>query len=348
MNFEYLELELTTNCNAACPQCTRNFYGGPTWPRLPITSLSLDWLKEKLPEKFLKELTLIRLCGTFGDPCVHPDMIEIVKWFKSITNAKIAISTNGGMRSTKWWAELATVLSGPDVVIFGIDGLEDTNHLYRRNVSWDRLMKNVQAFNSAGGKSEWQFIVFEHNQHQVKEAEQLSQKIGVTNFYIKKTVRFVNKKHELIDETPVMDNKKIYFIKPPTDKDLLNEGYSDFNKSDYKSLEIACMAKHLKMLYIAADGYVFPCGYLADRMYGYEAENHADYKRLYNLFDLAGGPDKANLNSTLLNDIINGAWFNVIEDSWKNENRLERCAFACKKDNKLVTNVDTTLLTRSI
>jgi hypothetical protein len=145
-----------------------------------------------------------------------------------------------------------------------------------------------------------------------------------------------------------MDNKKIYFIKPPTDKDLLNEGYSDFNKSDYKSLEIACMAKHLKMLYIAADGYVFPCGYLADRMYGYEAENHADYKRLYNLFDLAGGPDKANLNSTLLNDIINGAWFNVIEDSWKNENRLERCAFACKKDNKLVTNVDTTLLTRSI
>ena len=31
-------------------------------------------------------------------------------------------------------------------VVWGIDGLEDTTHLYRRNVKWDKLQENFRAY----------------------------------------------------------------------------------------------------------------------------------------------------------------------------------------------------------
>ena len=51
-----IEFELTTRCNASCPQCIRNYYGGKTWHTLPIVDLGLDWIREKFTEKTLSEL----------------------------------------------------------------------------------------------------------------------------------------------------------------------------------------------------------------------------------------------------------------------------------------------------
>lgn len=331
MQVEFLELELTTKCNAACPQCSRNFFGGPRWPSLPLASMSLEWLKQKLPLDILGKLKVIRLCGTYGDPCVHTDLVNIVSWLKTVSPAEITINTNGGIRKPSFWAELANALGPNDKVVFGIDGLEDTNHLYRRGVKWDKLMQNVAAFNAAGGKSVWQFLPYEHNEHQVEEAKNLSKELGFFDFLIKRTTRFVDKKHDRISRTTVVDPNKVYFIKPPTNPNLINPGYINFDKSKYATIEIDCVAKQFGMVYIGADGYVFPCGFLSDRLYGYEAELHKDYDGMRHLFDVAGGYEFANLNYTPLDDIVNGPWFKAIEDSWHNENRLERCAHQCGK-----------------
>ena len=335
MQVEFLELELTTNCNAACPQCSRNFYGGPRWPSLPIASMSLPWLKEKLPLDFMSKIKVIRLCGTYGDPCVHPDIVLIVEWLKSVTTAGITINTNGGMRKPAFWQKLAQSLGPNDKVVFGIDGLEDTNHLYRRGVSWKRLIENVKAFNDAGGNSVWQFLPFEHNEHQVDAAKQMAKNLGFSDFLLKRTTRFVDKKHERVARTTVVDTNKIYFISPPNKKELINPGYINFDKSSYATVPIDCIANQFKMIYIGADGYVFHCGFLSDRLYGYEAEQHHEFEKFKKLMDLAGGPEKANLNFTPLDEIVDGAWFKVIEDSWNNENRLERCAHQCGKHNGL-------------
>ena len=34
-------------------------------------------------------------------------------------------------------------------VIFSVDGLRDTNHLYRQGVNWDNVERNMQAFINA-------------------------------------------------------------------------------------------------------------------------------------------------------------------------------------------------------
>ena len=174
-----IHLEITDKCNAACPMCARNINGGEDNPQLPGTELSLDDVKKIFTPGFVAQLDRMYMCGNYGDPIVARDTLEVFEYFRN-NNAKINLSmhTNGSAKKPEWWARLAEVLRPKGHVIFGIDGLEDTNHLYRQNTVWNRIMSNAQAFIAAGGRARWDYIVFAHNEHQVEQAERLSEKMG--------------------------------------------------------------------------------------------------------------------------------------------------------------------------
>jgi len=55
-----IELEITTKCNARCPQCVRNYYGSTTWDTLPITDMSLDDFKKNMPMDIWKTLKHVK------------------------------------------------------------------------------------------------------------------------------------------------------------------------------------------------------------------------------------------------------------------------------------------------
>jgi MoaA/NifB/PqqE/SkfB family radical SAM enzyme len=349
-----LELELTTKCNASCPQCIRNYFGSYTWPTLPIVDIDINWLKEAIPVDVWQGLEHIRFCGTYGDPCMHKNLLDIVKWIKNNSTIAITINTNGGIRSKFWWKQLAKTLDPiKDKVFFGIDGLADTNHLHRIGVNYDKVIENLKSFNQHGGQAIWSYLVFEHNQHQIEQARQLSIELGCRNFVCKKTSRFVNKSHELIEQTPVLDNlgETIYFIRPATISKYQNKGYEDFklvskeyqNYQNYlKNTEIDCKVKKLHNIYISAEGDVFPCGFLADRMYGYESENHSDHKIIMDIIESIGGRSKINLHHTSLKDIVYGDWFSAVENSWT-DNSIQRCAHICGKKSTLLNYANTEL-----
>ena len=67
-------------------------------------------------------------------------------------------------------------------VRFSVDGLRDTNHLYRRNTDFDVIMRNAQTFID-GGRATWVFIAFQHNEHQIGEAKRTFDKNGISKFY---------------------------------------------------------------------------------------------------------------------------------------------------------------------
>jgi len=340
-----IEFEVTTKCNAKCPQCVRNYHGDYTWPSLPIIDLDIKSTFKNIPSSVWKELGHIRFCGTYGDPCMRKDLIDIIRLTKSVTDASISISTNGSIRSTKWWEELATVLDPTkDSVTFGIDGLEDTNHLYRIGTSYKKIISNLKAFNQAGGASFWSFLVFEHNQHQVDHAREFSKQIGCRNFTWTSTSRFLNKQHKLVDHTPVFkDGKIIYSLKPTTLSEYVNTGYEELQQFKYSQaayeeylndVEVDCFVKRRQKIYVSAEGEVFPCGWLADRLYGYDAEQHQDHKTILDLISSIGR-DKINLYYTNLLDITQGVWFNTIEETWKT-NKIQRCAAMCDKNSNLI------------
>ena len=183
-----VHLEVTTRCNAACPQCPRNYESAALNEQLRESELSLNDIKTIFDRQFLTQLNKIYLCGNYGDAAAAMETLEIVRYFRHANSSLIiGIHSNGGARPPSWWAELATSVT---YCRFGIDGLEDTNHLYRRNTSWKKIMANLTAFITAGGNAQWAFIAFDHNRHQINDARDLSRRLGVRRFVVKRTGRF--------------------------------------------------------------------------------------------------------------------------------------------------------------
>ncbi|MEG3837849.1 MULTISPECIES: tetratricopeptide repeat protein [unclassified Microcoleus] len=210
-DIEIVQLDITSRCNAGCPQCPRT--GNPI---LPMTELTIADIKRIFPKEFCSQLSWIYLCGNFGDAMVSNTTLPALKYFHKMGVNYLWMYTNGSGRSPDWWRQLAKILNQPeDRVIFAIDGLADTNHLYRRNTNWNRIMESVEAFIGAGGQAEWQYLVFEHNQHQVEEARALARRLGFIKFQAKATSRFalsevdeVGEKEEAIAEVDSQTQEK--------------------------------------------------------------------------------------------------------------------------------------------
>jgi MoaA/NifB/PqqE/SkfB family radical SAM enzyme len=176
-------METSTVCNAACPMCPRE--SDPRFDKKKDAySLSLEKVKELFDQDFIKQLDYMFMCGNYGDPAAAPDCLRIFNHFRDTNDSIIlGMNSNGSLRNEKWWGELGSILSREtDNCYFGIDGLRDTNHIYRVNTNYDKIMKNATAFIEAGGKAYWKFLVFEHNEHQIEEARELSKKMGFTGF----------------------------------------------------------------------------------------------------------------------------------------------------------------------
>lgn len=188
----HLHIELTNRCNAACPMCMRFHQSSPLLrPDLELGEISFEQFKTWFKPELIKQQNLILFCGVHGDPCIAHDTLEIVEYIiESSPETVITFNTNGGMRNAEWWAKLGTLLKyNPDSsVTFSIDGLEDTNHIYRRNVKWDKLMTNVKSFISAGGRAYWDYLIFRHNEHQIEEARELAKDLGFVWFLPKKAL----------------------------------------------------------------------------------------------------------------------------------------------------------------
>lgn len=231
-----LHLEPTNICNAACPQCSRN---DPTKfnQQTDLSELTLEQIKTLIPENLVRQLEKVFMCGIYGDPASASECLDICRYFRSVNpDIVLGMNTNGSLRSTAWWAELAGIFNKPkDYVIWSIDGLADTNHIYRVNTRWNKIMENSQAYISAGGSAHWDMLVFEHNEHQVDQAHLLAQSMGFKWFRAK-----VSRRHHSIP---------VSFLKPP--KSWVDPTIS--------STDISCHALKEHSIYLDSWGNFYPC-----------------------------------------------------------------------------------------
>lgn len=228
-----LHIELSSHCNAACPLCPR-FLNATRQVRtdLRLKSISLKEFKKWFPPEILRDMSRIMYSGTHGDPMMAKDGMAIFKYV-SEANPKIwqLPHSNGGLRKPKWWAELGTISNLR--MTFSIDGLEDTNHIYRRNVKWDLLMSNAKAFIDAGGRALWEFLVFRHNEHQLEESEALAKQLGFTEIVFKRPLGFNNLAHDGLRARGAYDKNGLleYKLYPATNEDFVN------NNMTFKEIE---------------------------------------------------------------------------------------------------------------
>jgi MoaA/NifB/PqqE/SkfB family radical SAM enzyme len=266
-NVTSLHLELTDKCQAACPMCPRNWFGGKERDYVRNEEITLEQFKEWFPKEFLQGMNHIYACGNLGDPLLAKDCLEIFQYISENTpdSCTMSIHTNGSLRTEIWWQNLAKALGSRGQVVFGIDGLEDTHSIYRRNTSFDKIIKNAKSFIEAGGRARADTIVFKHNEHQVEQIESFLKKLGFESVNFKATQRFYG-----MENFPVKDkdNNILYHISSPTgsrwtermidlklDRIVQPENY---NKLINESIiEPDCKSK--KEIFVNAYGEVFPC-----------------------------------------------------------------------------------------
>ena len=343
------QIEITSLCNAACPQCPRNNLGEDVNPYMPLTNISREVLDKAFPIELVQRIRQVFFCGSYGDPIAHADFLDILKDFrKKSPTVWLYIHTNGGIRNTKWWAELAQVLNGYGKIDFGIDGLADTNHIYRKNVKFDRLIENVKAFIGAGGKAQWNYIVFEHNEHQVEQARQLSIDLGFGSFLPRNTGRFFH--HAQLEEMNSWPSKD-YVLRPPNNinfrnKSMLNliklkEEYSTMQEY-FDTTEIKCDSLLGNKVIISAEGLVLPCNFFTHNLYdarfrdgslpGANSLSFVDGKNQIDSIVEYYGKDNLNINSRSLEEIFSNGFWQHIVDSWNkslSEGRIFECAMTC-------------------
>lgn len=275
-----------------------------------LSDISISLFKKAFSQEFLKQIELIKFCGNLGDPALAPDLIAIHEYaFESNPSIKFVIHTNGGPRTPKWWGELGRFYKKTphSHVQFHIDGLKDTNHIYRANVVFDRVIENARAFIEAGGKANWVFIPFSHNESQIVEAEKLAAEYGFAEFAIKVSARYKSDFH-YVDKHGI--SRKI----EPTKEYKI---YKD-------DTIIKCSAAERKEIYLDCWGNITPCCWMGS----FDARPFTDTHQLLSASGMVG--DDLNINYRSLEHIVNSTLIqHTIPNGWKHD-AIKVCSDHCK------------------
>lgn len=339
-NIKTVQIETSSLCNAACPQCMREWWDGD-YSRFKQTYIPTEFYETRIPQHVYDTIEKIDLCGTIGDPCMAPNLIDIVQVIKRKNpNIKISIATNGGMRTPEWWSKLASVLTTNDEVIFGIDGLEDTNWIYRVNVQWNKLIANVAAFINGGGVAHWQFIVFAHNEHQIEIARAMSTNMKFTSFFTIPNNRFVVE-NMLGRKTFGANNQQ---LAPPKDSQNMHVlvrrdpiKISEWHAAAEKKC-ITCKAQQFNEVYIDVETHLLPCCHIASAKIMLDPLD--EYDGFYTHWQKHGN-DKIKLDYHNWDTILDSSFYSELKESWTKpfkQGRMVMCSGVCSTES---VNFDT-------
>ena len=186
---QVLHVEPTDVCQAACPLCARET--DATFRKDQKHHLRIEQIQQHFSERVISKLDKMFMCGNYGDPAAGYYTMDIYNYFRKVNpEIVLGMNTNGAVQSTFFWHALGKLFNqAQDYCVFSIDGLESTNHVYRKNVNWEKLMSNVQSYIAAGGSAHWDMLVYKHNQHQVDACEQLARDMGFKWFRAKVSKR---------------------------------------------------------------------------------------------------------------------------------------------------------------
>jgi len=292
MDVVRLSLELTNRCNLKCPMCFQS-----TKPLGVKKDFNINWL-DKLP---MENMKFIDLCGNVSEPTCHPQLFNIID--KVHKRTMIKISTNGSMHKESWWSELAKKLNEHRdcYVLFALDGLEESHKKYRIGTNYKQMLKNIKAFNDAGGESYSQMIVFKHSQDEVEDVKKVSESLGCKDLLVRTSSFYENE-----------------FEKPDNIRKTRHEACADAN------MRVKC-AVHLEIqsIFIDFEGYVFPCCLIAGSKYSHA---HPEARQLY-----LDNSDSININDHTIEEIFESNYYTYLHNNFK---EIDRCQSFCKFEDK--------------
>ena len=150
----------------------------------------------------------------------------------------------------------------------------------------------------AGGNAVWQFIVFEHNQHQEQEVKIKAREEGF------------------------QDIKYIYSHR---------KGDGEVSVPRIETKEIECKYKKQNRIFINHMGNVIPCCHLNSEMLEYSAGRKENTK-FTEILNNNGKELSVNIKYNDIDEVMEGDTWQDIVDSWTDE-PISKCYKTCKKRN---------------
>jgi len=318
-----VHIEFTSRCNLLCPQCAR-VKDGKVNPALPLENMPLETV-EKIFNELENKIEYVHLCGNYGDIVAYPHALEAIDIIQDKGVKFIKIYTNGSARPKEFWEELAAKLSNnKGQIVFSIDGLDDTNHLYRVNSDFQKIISNAKTFIDAGGTAVWEWLPFAHNDHQVHRAIQMSKRLGFSEFILKKNPRF----------SPI-NNGEHHRLKPS--RNYVHEGVKRQERQIMGETQqltptlfpIKCKYNARKMIFIDFQGYVLPCCWHGNRFNPDSKSGSNEFQKIMEGYD----PKIFNVNYYSIEEILNNEWYK--KDMIYTIKILKSCRKHCSLGNKM-------------
>lgn len=179
-----ISIEPTTSCNLRCPECPSG---------LRSFSRPTGMMQQATFQKIIDELHeyLVYLIMYFqGEPYLNPGFLDAIKYAQS-KKIYTATSTNAHFLTEE--LAMQTVKSGLNRIIISMDGTDQhTYEKYRIGGKLEKVISGIENLVSARKKLRMktpyiilQFILFQHNTHQISKAKLLAKKLGVDEIEFK-------------------------------------------------------------------------------------------------------------------------------------------------------------------
>lgn len=290
-----IQIETTTRCLLGCPACSRTVFSSTLKRPYPKYDLDADDLYNFFDCVAGKEIEILSLCGDYGDCIYYPQLFYFIKKFRDTKTFNI--HTAGSHQPAEFWHQLVSLLDSRDRVIFGIDGLEDTNHLYRKNSNWASIMTAVDIVAASPVQLQWDTNIFSFNVDCIDQIRQFAESKGA-EFVCKKTSRFGDA--SLIPPEEFIDTAGLYI-----------------DRYDKEAVEIVPQCHTQRA--ISATGHLRPCGWITAPFTLYKSQ-------LYKQQDLW------SIKNQTLDDVmaVLGAWADNIQQNPESADII--CKMKCKPD----------------
>lgn len=308
-------IEPTNMCTLKCPRCPRTTF---------IEKFkSKNWNNQNLNLTDLKMFLDIDISGlqfsingNYGDPIYYPDLIEMVKYFKS-NRANIILHTNGSYQKIDWWYQLGSLLDNNDIINFSIDGTPDNFTDYRVNADWTSIEQGINVMVKSPAKIVWKYIVFSYNEHTIEDARLLSQQLGMDDFVLNNSDRWENNDWlKPKNYANIVDTSNTGILYNGSHIGARDKTIIQWKEQNTRQHDIDPLCKKIHQLhFISAWGYYMPCCWAGDYRFYYKSEFYKN-KDLYDISKTTVSKLLTNLQD----------YYNTLETT-----KPEYCTFNCAK-----------------
>lgn len=321
--FDWIQVEVTTYCNAACIYCPRTTYGRAWQNR----HLSMDTFMKLAPA--FKKTSHIHLQG-WGEPFMNPRFFQMAAIAKA-AGCRVGTTTNAILFDREIVSRL--VESGIDLVAFSLAGTGEENDRIRKGTSIVRVLEAIRWLSEEKNRRNVQaplihvaYMLFKSGLNGLNELLSLVENLGVSNIVIS-TLDFVASEEllsEVLHAETAAEHERLHSLLRSLAAKGEKQGIGiHYHLTGPEQKRTGCTENAGRALCVSSDGAITPCVYtnlqLADSLYFSRGERRP-YRRM------AFG----NLNEQSLEAIWSQRQYKAFRSSFRKGTLTPHCR-ACPK-----------------